>query len=890
MTPTDATLLEQWTRGRDAEAFREIVDRYARMAYATARRILGDPARAEDIAQDCFLKLVETRAMPSSLPAWLHRVATNLSLNAVRARKRRRDREARWRPPQRAPQGPAWEEVEALVDEAIEGLPDEWRQPIVLHFLGGRTHEAVASAMGISKAAAAHRIERGIEKIRSVLRRRGIGVAPALLAGWLSTRTAEAAPASLCATLGKMALAGPKAAALSATLVVGGLMKLSISIAAAVLIAGACLFFVTRSRDGRGIDPAGPEVASGRPAAGEAEQPAPVSPAVVPPADPRESGSAPEPAPEEEKEEPLASIAGIVVDEKGSAIPRAQVLAAFHPKDSETSDLWGQLRDSWFRRSHVIFAEADDRGAFLFEEVPFSGEATVSAFAQGFACDTTDVQIDAGKPREGVVLKLSEGKTLRGILTGTDGRPAADAIISIYHAWSAEDMAWGSGVGTTDARGSFAIGIPIRAEFCTLRVNSDTYGQDFFLRVPVSDQEVHLRMKERAVLRGRITWEDGSPAAGCFVGLTTEVPEPDVLTRYSGLRRRLGGDTAVDGDGRYEIWNLQPGFTYRAEVVRAEQEEGREGRRQALAETEVFTFAPGEVKTWDVTLTSPIIVRGTVRTERLKTPIPRARIGLRKDGEEVGGSATRADEKGSYRFNINTGPGRYLVYAKPEFIEWDEAGDAIAERFGRTIDVRGGEDVLLDLEVFEPIVIPIRVLDADGRPVESIQSELSFQTLSGRRYGCGGSRRLSADGRTSFALHIPVREMRIQVGAFPSGPKTEERRFQPAVDTTLPEQVFVLERTCDLEAAVVDAAGQPLAERRFDVRVTYADKRKESFGIHTDPEGRFELKGRLRAMVFTIRLDGDDGVWTSEHLDGSAGFLDLGAVVPEPSRDKKKRS
>ncbi|MEK7794858.1 MAG: sigma factor, partial [Candidatus Hydrogenedentota bacterium] len=61
MGSSDALLLERWVLERDAGAFREIVLRHGGMVYGTCRRILGNPADAEEIAQDCFLRLAETR-------------------------------------------------------------------------------------------------------------------------------------------------------------------------------------------------------------------------------------------------------------------------------------------------------------------------------------------------------------------------------------------------------------------------------------------------------------------------------------------------------------------------------------------------------------------------------------------------------------------------------------------------------------------------------------------------------------------------------------------------------------------------------------------------------------------------------------------------------------
>ena len=68
MTTTDAQLLDRWRNRRDAEAFTLLVERYGNMVHGAARRILQDPVEADDIAQECFLKLDSIRQIRVLLP------------------------------------------------------------------------------------------------------------------------------------------------------------------------------------------------------------------------------------------------------------------------------------------------------------------------------------------------------------------------------------------------------------------------------------------------------------------------------------------------------------------------------------------------------------------------------------------------------------------------------------------------------------------------------------------------------------------------------------------------------------------------------------------------------------------------------------------------------
>ena len=76
-------------RGGDFRAAEQLLERHQNVAYTAALRLLGEKADAEDIAQDALVKAY-TRLGElddgASFPAWLRRIAVNLSLNALRRR------------------------------------------------------------------------------------------------------------------------------------------------------------------------------------------------------------------------------------------------------------------------------------------------------------------------------------------------------------------------------------------------------------------------------------------------------------------------------------------------------------------------------------------------------------------------------------------------------------------------------------------------------------------------------------------------------------------------------------------------------------------------------------------------------------------------------------
>lgn len=93
--PSDGDLLARVARG-DEESFAELFHRHYDRVYGVLFRLVGERAEAEDLAQEVFLRLQRhagRRRGDDNVAAWLYRVATNLGYNALRDRKRRRQRD-----------------------------------------------------------------------------------------------------------------------------------------------------------------------------------------------------------------------------------------------------------------------------------------------------------------------------------------------------------------------------------------------------------------------------------------------------------------------------------------------------------------------------------------------------------------------------------------------------------------------------------------------------------------------------------------------------------------------------------------------------------------------------------------------------------------------------
>jgi len=165
--------------------FEAFVRRYQDMVFATAVRLLGSPADAEDAAQTVFLRAFQRydEVVPSPAAAgWLKTTTRNVCLNHL-ARYR-----SRWRffselaDEERADYAeglassglPIVEQLEhadltAALEQAVRALPDHQRVPLVLFHFEGASYQDIADALGVSLGKVKTDIHRGREALRRVL-------------------------------------------------------------------------------------------------------------------------------------------------------------------------------------------------------------------------------------------------------------------------------------------------------------------------------------------------------------------------------------------------------------------------------------------------------------------------------------------------------------------------------------------------------------------------------------------------------------------------------------------------------------------------------------------------------------------------------------------------
>ncbi len=169
-----------WQEPALAEAYR----RHGGSVYALARRVTQDPAQAEEVTQDVFLRLWEQPerfdpsrgALRSYLLVQTHRRAIDRVRQDV-ARRQRQEREARLTP-QRAPN--VEEDVNDLamaerVRGAFSALEPNERQAIQLAYFGGHTYREVARMLEQPEGTVKSRIRSGLRRMQRELVASGEG-------------------------------------------------------------------------------------------------------------------------------------------------------------------------------------------------------------------------------------------------------------------------------------------------------------------------------------------------------------------------------------------------------------------------------------------------------------------------------------------------------------------------------------------------------------------------------------------------------------------------------------------------------------------------------------------------------------------------------------------
>ena len=167
----------------DQTALAELYDRYGRVAWGLALRILRDEALAEDAVQEAFLALWRTAArfVPerSTARTWILTLVHRRAVDLVRREERRRAEPLDVAAEPAGAGGAdddAWLRLErGRVQEALHRLPDREREALELAYYGGFTQSELAQRLGEPLGTIKSRMFTGLARLREALEESAVG-------------------------------------------------------------------------------------------------------------------------------------------------------------------------------------------------------------------------------------------------------------------------------------------------------------------------------------------------------------------------------------------------------------------------------------------------------------------------------------------------------------------------------------------------------------------------------------------------------------------------------------------------------------------------------------------------------------------------------------------
>jgi RNA polymerase sigma-70 factor (ECF subfamily) len=167
---SDQGLVDRVLLTGDESAFRELYRRHSPALYRLAVRLLGsnDPD-AGDVVQEAWCRALEAfrrYSGGSSLRTWLAGVVVNCCREHVRSRAQSRNIPL---PGPIATAPGLGREAQLDLRRALEGLPQGFREVVVLHDLGGYTHDEIATILGIAPGTSKSQLSRARRALRGEL-------------------------------------------------------------------------------------------------------------------------------------------------------------------------------------------------------------------------------------------------------------------------------------------------------------------------------------------------------------------------------------------------------------------------------------------------------------------------------------------------------------------------------------------------------------------------------------------------------------------------------------------------------------------------------------------------------------------------------------------------
>jgi RNA polymerase sigma-70 factor (ECF subfamily) len=698
-----------------------------------AAALVGDPAAADDLAQDTWLAALRNPPSSASAPRpWLARIATNLARNRHRTDERRRARELHVARPEAVPSSDETSadlEMHRALVEALMQIEEPLRGTIVRRYLRGWSAAEIARAESITESAVRHRLKRGLEMLRDKLDRK-YGERGA----WCSVLTPMIGSHALSST---EAMTGASASIASTAMLAGVIaMSTGVKVTVAAVVVTVAALWMWRGRKPiesssqnttTAVDPSSSTLAS---------------PNAIAAAEPMSSTAIDrEPVPTVR----TATLLDVLVIDKKTHDPMTGVrvcavyaIGKSPPNDSagsSTGDL-GSERPS-DAAGHAVLELPPGCDLLVFakdERVAWGGIAVdVAALA---ANEHRSVTIE---------LTLSEIVPFFGrVLARDDRRPLADAIALVQGMpqWTVEALR-----ERPHARA------PIAAELTSNeieRANADANG-NFELRTwDWKQQRLHVRISapsyapaiaalgrhttpsdvleilldRSAAIDARVIDANDRPIESAWVDLRGP---PDSMVRAQDASETRGRNlpraewsAKTGADGTCTFVDFPPNVAMHGTV-------SRDGWAAETA-IESFTLAPGERRKMEWKLVASCTLSGRVTNED-GTPAAGVNLWLKRAfgtiadpfqaGEQSTASGTaRTDESGHYRID-SVSPGRWRLGPAATRSMRDPPSAGALAPFTEFVDVPSGvASVTHDLVVHPGLYIRGSIVDPAGRPLD----------------------------------------------------------------------------------------------------------------------------------------------------------------------------
>lgn len=172
------SLLTRSSRGDEA-AFAELYDRTSSRVYGVARRVVRDPAQAEEVAQEAYLEIWRQAARYQPARggplAWMLTIVHRRAVDRVRSAQSARERDTRFAA---LGEGPEYDVVASVAETTLEAarvrralttLTEVQREALTLAYYGGYTHREVSELLDVPLGTVKTRMRDGLIRLRDTL-------------------------------------------------------------------------------------------------------------------------------------------------------------------------------------------------------------------------------------------------------------------------------------------------------------------------------------------------------------------------------------------------------------------------------------------------------------------------------------------------------------------------------------------------------------------------------------------------------------------------------------------------------------------------------------------------------------------------------------------------